>query len=289
MLGVSNISFGLPQRLLVTRTFLAQAIACGLTLPSVNPTQREIMETIDACRVLSSEDAGCTAYVGRYAPQPEDATKPASSAAARSLTLEEAIARGLRAEAAQLAREALAATPPLELVEKRLSPALDAVGEDYEKQRIFLPQLMNAATASGAAFDEVRAAIAKTGVQGEGKGPILLATVEGDIHDIGKNIVRTVLENYGWRVIDLGRDVAAERVVEAAQRHGAKVIGLSALMTTTVPGMERTIRLLHEAGVRVPVIVGGAVLTEEYAREIGADYYAKDAKRSADIVRAILG
>ena len=289
VLGVSNISFGLPQRLLVTRTFLAQAIACGLTLPIVNPNQREIMETIDACRVLSGEDAGCTAYVGRYAPQPEDAKKPASSAAARSLTLEEAIARGLRAEAAQLAREALAATPPLELVEKRLIPALDAVGEDYEKQRIFLPQLMNAATASGAAFDEVRAAIAKTGVQGEGKGPILLATVEGDIHDIGKNIVRTVLENYGYRVIDLGRDVPAERVVEQAKAYGAKLIGLSALMTTTVPGMERTIGLLHDAGVSAPVIVGGAVLTPEYAKRIGADYYAKNAKQSADIARSILG
>ena len=196
--------------------------------------------------------------------------------------------KGLRDEASRIARGMLEAMEPLELVEKHLIPALDEVGARYERQEIFLPQLMNAATASGAAFDEVRKAM-PAGGESEGKGPILLATVEGDIHDIGKNIVRTVLENYGWRVIDLGRDVAAERVVEAAQRHGAKVIGLSALMTTTVPGMERTIRLLHEAGVRVPVIVGGAVLTEEYAREIGADYYAKDAKRSADIVRAILG
>ena len=168
-------------------------------------------------------------------------------------------------------------------------PALDAVGEDYEKQRIFLPQLMNAATASGAAFDEVRSAIAKSGAQGEGKGPILLATVEGDIHDIGKNIVHTVLENYGYSVVDLGRDVAAERVVEEAKARGAKLIGLSALMTTTVPGMERTIALLHEAGVSTPVIVGGAVLTPEYAKRIGADYYAKDAKQSADIARSILG
>ncbi|MCI7735939.1 MAG: homocysteine S-methyltransferase family protein [Clostridiales bacterium] len=288
VLGVSNISFGLPRRQLVTQTFLAQAIAAGLTLPIINPNQREMMDVVSACRVLSGEDESCAAYIGRHADTPrEEAAKPAA-AAGQDITIEEAVLKGLRDEASRIARGMLEAMEPLELVEKHLIPALDEVGARYERQEIFLPQLMNAATASGAAFDEVRRAM-PAGGEGEGKGPILLATVEGDIHDIGKNIVRTVLENYGWRVIDLGRDVAAERVVEAAQRHGAKVIGLSALMTTTVPGMERTIRLLHEAGVRVPVIVGGAVLTEEYAREIGADYYAKDAKRSADIVRAILG
>ena len=148
---------------------------------------------------------------------------------------------------------------------------------------------MNAASASGAAFDEVRKAVEKTGAAGEGKGPIVLATVEGDIHDIGKNIVRTVLQNYGFKVIDLGRDVRAEKVVEAAKAYGAKIVGLSALMTTTVPSMEKTIRLLREDGLAVPVAVGGAVLTPEYAKEIGADYYAKDAKQMADIAKAILG
>lgn len=147
---------------------------------------------------------------------------------------------------------------------------------------------MNAASASGAAFDEVRRAIEQTGAQGEGKGPIVLATVEGDIHDIGKNIVRTVLENYGFHVIDLGRDVPPARVVEAVKAHSAKIVGLSALMTTTVPSMRRTIEHLRAAGLHVPVIVGGAVLTPDYAREIGADYYAKDAKQSADIAKAIL-
>ncbi len=288
VLGVSNISFGLPQRQLVTRTFLAQALANGLTLPIVNPNQREIMETIDACRVLSGEDAGCTAYIERHAPQPaREEKRPAASA--KTVTLEEAIAKGLRAEAAELARELLKTMEPLQLVETRLIPALDAVGNAYEQQRIFLPQLMHAAAASGAAFDEVRQAIARSGEGGEGKGPILLATVEGDIHDIGKNIVHTVLENYGYRVIDLGRDVPAERVVEEAVRQKAKLIGLSALMTTTVPGMERTIALLRAAGVTAPVLVGGAVLTPEYAKRIGADYYAKDAKQSADIARSILG
>ena len=288
VLGVSNISFGLPQRLLVTQTFLAQAIARGLTLPIVNPNQQEIMDAIDACRVLSGEDEGCAAYIERHAPQQTKDVK-ASAAKAADLTIEEAIAKGLKAEAAQLAEALLQTMEPLELVEKHLIPALDEVGRQYEAQRIFLPQLMNAASASGAAFDCVRFAMESKGAQGEEKGPILVATVEGDIHDIGKNIVKTVLQNYGYKVIDLGRDVAAEDVVAAARKYEAKVISLSALMTTTVPGMERTIALLRTEGIAAPVIVGGAVLTQEYADRIGADYYAKDAKQCADIVRTILG
>ena len=288
VLGVSNISFGLPQRLLVTQAFLTQAIASGLTLPIVNPNQPEIMAAIDACRVLSGEDAGCAAYIGRHASQSAAPAqqKPSPSGA---MHIEEAIAKGLRAEAAQIAHAMLETMEPLALVEKHLIPALDAVGSDYEAQRIFLPQLMNAATASGAAFDEVRAAIEATGGQGEGKGPVLLATVEGDIHDIGKNIVKTVLENYGYQVIDLGRDVPAAEIVRAARTHSARAVGLSALMTTTVPAMQRTIALLHEEGLSLPVIVGGAVLTKEYAERIGAEHYAKDAKQCADIVREILG
>ena len=287
VLGVSNISFGLPQRLIVTQAFLTQAIAAGLTLPIVNPNQAEIMAAIDACRVLSGEDTGCAAYIERHAPKAAAPAQPKLSSG--SMTIEEAIAKGLRAEAAQIAHAMLETMQPLALVEKHLIPALDAVGSDYEVQRIFLPQLMNAATASGAAFDEVRAAIEATGGQGEGKGPVLLATVEGDIHDIGKNIVKTVLENYGYKVIDLGRDVPAAEVVRAAKVHEAKVVGLSALMTTTVPAMQRTIAFLREEGLDLPVITGGAVLTREYAERIGADHYAKDAKQCADIVRKILG
>ena len=204
------------------------------------------------------------------------------------MSIEEAVLKGMKEEAGHLARAMLETMEPMTLVSEHLIPALDEVGARYERGQIFLPQLMNAAAASGAAFEEVRRAMPPAQESDEG-GPILLATVEGDIHDIGKNIVRAVLENTGYRVVDLGRDVKAGRVAEEARRRGARIVGLSALMTTTVPGMERTIRLLHEAGVRAPVIVGGAVLTEEYAREIGADYYAKDAKRSADIVRSILG
>ncbi len=289
VLGVSNISFGLPQRQLVTQAFLTQSILAGLTLPIINPNQKEMMDAIDACRVLSGEDVSCSAYIERHAPAQQKKLEKPMNKDAGGMTIEEAIAKGMKAEAAEIAKAMLASHEPLELVEDHLIPALDLVGEQYEKQQIFLPQLMNAASASGAAFDEVRAVIAASGAQGEGKGPILLATVEGDIHDIGKNIVRTVLENYGFRVIDLGRDVPVQDVVDAAREHKAKLIGLSALMTTTVPSMKRTIEALRSAGICAPVIVGGAVLTPDYAREIGADYYAKDAKQSADIAKAILG
>jgi len=290
VLGVSNISFGLPQRQLVTRAFLIQAVEAGLTMPIINPNQKEMMEAIDACRVLSGEDVSSGAYIARYAPvqTAEKSAKPALQEKG-TMDIAEAVMKGMKAEAAQLAREMLASIAPLDIVEKHLIPALDLVGERYEKKEIFLPQLMNAASASGAAFEEVQRYIAQNGGKGEKKGPIVLATVEGDIHDIGKNIVRTVLENYGFRVIDLGRDVPAMRVAEAAREHGAKLIGLSALMTTTVPSMRKTIELLKEEGICAPVIAGGAVLTHEYAQEIGADYYAKDAKQAADIAKAILG
>ena len=195
----------------------------------------------------------------------------------------------MKAEAEEIAGQMLASIAPLDLVEQHLIPALDLVGERYEKQQIFLPQLMNAAAASGAAFDAVRRAMKHSETEAQGKGPILLATVEGDIHDIGKNIVKTVLENYGFHVIDLGRDVPAQRVVSAVSEFGAKLVGLSALMTTTVPSMQRTIESLRKAGCSVPVIVGGAVLTPDYANEIGADYYAKDATQTADIAKRILG
>ena len=288
VLGVSNISFGLPQRQIVTQAFLTQAIFAGLTMPIINPNQKEMMDAVSACCVLSGEDTSCEAYISRHAQNA--ALKAAAAAPANAhMTIEEAIGKGMKAEAQTIARRMLADMNPLDLVERHLIPALDLVGSRYEKQEIFLPQLMNAAGASGAAFDEVRKAMAADAQQTAGKGPIILATVEGDIHDIGKNIVRTVLENYGFHVIDLGRDVPAERVVSAVREHGAKLVGLSALMTTTVPSMQRTIELLREAKPGVPVIVGGAVLTPEYAREIGADYYAKDAKQSADIAKEILG
>jgi len=277
VLGVSNISFGLPNRHLVTQAFLIQAINAGLTLPIINPNQKELMDTLDACRVLSGEDVSCASYIERQTLVKQEKKSPVSMMENAPLTIEEAIGKGMKTESAQLARTMLETMAPLDLVERHLIPALDLVGERYEKQQIFLPQLMNAAAASGAAFDVVRSAIERTGGRGEGKGPIILATVEGDIHDIGKNIVKLLLENYGFDVVDLGKDVSPETVVEKVVELHAPFAGLSALMTTTVPAMEETIKQLKLKAPWCKTVVGGAVLTEDYAAKIGADKYAKDA------------
>ena len=205
------------------------------------------------------------------------------------ITLYDAVLQGLKAAAAQAARTALQAKSPEELVNEVLIPALDTVGAGFEKGVLFLPQLLQSAGAAQAAFEVVKDAIAASGKKSGGKGKIIVATVKGDIHDIGKNIVKTLLENYGYDVLDLGRDVPAETVVKAAQEHGVRLVGLSALMTTTLGSMEETICALHRAGLSCRVMVGGAVLTPEYAMHIGADYYAKDAKQSVDIAREVLG
>ena len=198
--------------------------------------------------------------------------------------------RGLKGEARAAAEAALAEKEPLEVVNTSLIPALDVVGDGFEKGTVFLPQLLQAATAAQAAFEAVKEKIAAQGQpQATGKGKIVVATVKGDVHDIGKNIVRVILENYGYDVLDLGRDVPPERVVEAVRTTGAKLVGLSALMTTTVPNMKATIDALHAAGLDCQVWVGGAVLTPSYAKEIGADFYCKDAKASADLAKEILG
>ena len=284
VLGVSNISFGLPNRLLMTQTFLVRALHAGLTLPIVNPNQREIMDAIAAYRVLNGEDRQSKQYVARFAQaQPE--AKPA--AAAFAMTLDDAILRGLKAEAGKIAKEALKTEAPLSLVEKHLIPALDKVGTDYEKGVVFLPQLLSAAQAAQAVFEEIKAVLANTGTQAVSKGKIVIATVQGDIHDIGKNIVKTVLENYGYTVIDLGKDVPPETLVQAALAHEAKLVGLSALMTTTLPAMEETIRRLKALPDPPAVMVGGAVVTEAWAMEAGADAYAKDARAAVGVARKV--
>ena len=284
-LGISNISFGLPQRIQVTRSFLIQALGAGLTLPILNPNQPELMDAVAACRAISGEDAGCRDYIARFAQAPQEAAPAASGA----MTLEEAIRRGFPGAAARLAREALQTEEGLSLVETRLIPALDRVGLDYEQGIAFLPQLMGAAQAAQAVFQEVAAQLEKQGGAPVKKGPVILATVRGDIHDIGKNIVKTLMENYGFRVIDLGRDVPVEAVVEAARKHQAPLVGLSALMTTTLPAMEQTIAALKAMETPPAVLVGGAVVTPEHARRMGADYYAKDARQSVEIARKVLG
>ncbi len=288
VLGVSNISFGLPAREHVTVSFLTQAMAAGLTLPIVNPNQAAVMDAVSAFRVLSCRDAGCAGYIARAAG-PAGGPAPAPAGPDREMTLEAAVARGLKEETAALTERALQTMTELEAVNTLLIPALDRVGERYEKQEIFLPQLIQAANAACEGFEVVKRRIAGKGSMSVSKGKIVLATVRGDIHDIGKNIVRVVLENYGYTVIDLGRDVPPEKIVEAAIREDVRLVGLSALMTTTVPAMAETIAALRRSGHPCQVMVGGAVLTEEYALKIGADYYARDAKQSADIAKKVLG
>ena len=283
VLGVSNISFGLPARGLVTRSFLTQALGAGLTLPILNPNQQEMMDAVAAFRVLSGEDTACRDYIARFA----DAA-PAPAGTSPSLTLEEAVARGLEGDAGKLAREALEHQDELSLVENRLIPALDKVGADYEAGRAFLPQLLSAAQAAQAVFEAVKTSIAQKGGTPVRKGRFVIATVKGDIHDIGKNIVRTVMENYGYEAIDLGRDVPPEVILETVKAQGIRLVGLSALMTTTLPAMEETIQLLHTLERPPVVFVGGAVVTADFAAQMGADHYARDARQSVDIARKVL-
>ena len=287
VLGVSNISFGLPARENVTVSFLTQAMYAGLDFPIVNPNQKAIMDAVASFRVLSGEDRDSERYIGRFAAAPESA--PAKAPAGET-SLMEAIGRGLRQETAALAEKALETLSPMDVIDTLLIPALDRVGERYEKQEIFLPQLINAANAACEGFEAVKRRIAESGADtAASRGKIVIATVHGDIHDIGKNIVRVVLENYGYTVVDLGRDVPKETVVEAVRRENARLVGLSALMTTTVVSMAETIEALRDSGAGCRIMVGGAVLTPEYAKEIGADYYAKDAKQAADIAKEVLG
>lgn len=296
VLGVSNISFGLPCRGYVNTTFLTMAMQAGLDLAIMNPNTPEMMAAVRAYRVLTGQDDRCADYVAAYAGQKVQtvavSTAPAAAASPQGGDgdpLADAVRRGLKAEAATAAAQALEKREPLDVVNGSLIPALDAVGDDFEKGTLFLPQLLQAATAAQAAFEKVKDAIAANpnGAETQNRGCIVVATVKGDIHDIGKNIVRVILENYGYDVVDLGRDVPPERVVEAARRTQAPLVGLSALMTTTVPSMEATIQALHAAGLPCQVMVGGAVLTPSYAQRIGADYYARDAKAAADIAKQV--
>ena len=287
VLGVSNISFGLPARENITVSFLTQAMHAGLDLPIVNPNKSAVMDAIASFRVLSGEDRDSEAYIRRFANASAEPVPAAKSGA--EMTLDEAILRGLGAETAALTEKALAEMDELAVVDRLLIPALDRVGERYEKGELFLPQLMKAAGAACAGFEVIKTRILRRGGETVSRGKIILATVRGDIHDIGKNIVRVVLENYGYTVIDLGRDVPPQTVVETAVRENVRLVGLSALMTTTVTSMAETIAALRKSGHDCKIMVGGAVLTEDYAAQIGADYYAKDAKQGADIAKKVLG
>ena len=307
ILGVSNISFGLPCRPYLNTTFLTMAMYAGLDLAIMNPSSEEMMAAVYSYNVLTNRDKQSMAYIARYADKvpasaalkqartaqaSQTSNTPAEADAAHSgpfAALMQAVEKGLKGEAAARTHTLLDENEPLTLVDEALIPALDVVGEKYEKGRLFLPQLLQAASAAQAAFEEIKTAIAKRGGAGASKGRIVLATVKGDVHDIGKNIVRVILENYGFEVIDLGRDVPVETVVDTVREKDVHLVGLSALMTTTLKSMEETIAALHAAKLDCRVMVGGAVLTPEYAEKIGADWYAKDAKQSADIAKKFFG
>jgi len=287
VLGVSNISFGLPNRPLINRNFLCMAMQNGLTLPIMNPMAEGMTDTVRAFRMLAGFDPNCENFIEAYR---DAGAAPAASQAQQSkgdLTLEGAVIHGLRQDAARLTEEALKDHAALDVVNEMLIPALDTVGEDYEKGKVFLPQLIQAATAAQSAFGVIKQSMASQG--GADKGKIVIATVQGDVHDIGKNIVRLLLENYGYDVIDLGKDVPPQKIVDAAIENKVKLVGLSALMTTTVGAMEETIRLLNEQYPECKTVVGGAVLTADYAQQIGADCYAKDAKASVDYAKTVYG
>ena len=284
VLGVSNVSFGLPRRAAMNAAFLTLAIGQGLDAAIMNPLSDEMMTAFHACLALRGQDAHCARYLGYVQAHPEavQTAQPVQAAGADApvsvAPLQDAVRRGLREEAARRARSAVqGGTAPLAVIGDELIPALDAVGAAYEAGKLYLPQLMMAAEAAEAAFSELKPALTAGTAEVSARCPVVLATVRGDVHDIGKNIVRLLLESYGFRVSDLGKDVPPAQVLAEVRRLQAPCCGLSALMTTTVPAMAETIALLHREAPFCRVIVGGAVLTEAYAREIGADAYAADA------------
>lgn len=287
VLGVSNISFGLPERELITRTFLTMALHSGLDLPIINPNVDSIIGAVRAYRLLACYDKNSTEFISVYggeksAPKPITADKGTPE-------LKYSVENGLKSDAVSAVRELLKTTDPMDIINGYLIPALDCAGEKFEKGTIFLPQLIMTAEAAQACFEELKSLLANKGENTVSKGKIVLATVMGDIHDIGKNIVKVLLESYGYTVIDLGRDVPPETVLKSAMEHNVKLVGLSALMTTTLGAMADTIKLLNEKYPECKTVVGGAVLTEGYAKRINADFYAKDAKQTVDIAEKIFG
>lgn len=284
VLGVSNISFGLPNRELINSTFLTMAMTQGLDLAIINPNIASMSGAVRAFRLLSGHDLHGKAYIEQYSAETAKAPAPATA----DFTIAYAVANGLKAECAAAAEKLLAdGKDPMEIINGELIPALDTAGDKFEKGVIFLPQLIQSAAAAQSAFDVIKKHISAKGGSSESRGKVVLATVKGDIHDIGKNIVKTLLENYGFEVIDLGKDVDYQAVVDAAVKYDVRLVGLSALMTTTLKSMDATIKLLRENNVNCKVVVGGAVLTPEYAEKIGADFYAKDAKETVDIAKMI--
>ncbi len=294
VLGVSNISFGLPNRELVNRTFLTMALEEGLDLPIINPNVESMTGAVRAYRVLSGIDKNSIEFIEAY----NDAAPAPIVKNSIDIDIMTAVYNGLKSEGAAVTQKLIdSGTDPMSIVNEMLIPALDKVGENFERNKIFLPQLIQSANTAQECFEVIKNHISKTSGAQVSKGKIILATVKGDIHDIGKNIVKVLLDNYGYTVVDLGRDVAPQLIVDTAVEQNIKMIGLSALMTTTLKSMEDTIKMVRErkelqnadGSSKCVVFVGGAVLTRDYAMKIGADYYCKDAKESVDTAKLVLG
>lgn len=277
VLGVSNISFGLPKRDAINTAFFTLALQSGLSAGIINPKSEAMMNAYYSFNALAGLDDNCTEYI-------ESVTDTKTQTASPEISLHTAIVKGLKDEAAQCARALLESSEPLDVINGYIIPALDEVGAGFEENRIFLPQLLMSADSAKAAFDVIKERMILSGQEEKSGNKIVIATVHGDIHDIGKNIVKVLLDNYGFDVIDLGKDVPEEEVLRAVEENGVKLVGLSALMTTTVPAMEKTIALLHEK-TDAKIFVGGAVLTPSYAKMINADWYAKDAMESVRIAK----
>lgn len=288
VLGVSNISFGLPNRELITRTFLTMALHSGLDLPIINPNIDTIIGAVRAYRLLAGIDRNSAEFISVYANNTPAPTVPANTEK-NSPDLVYAVENGLKNEALKAVRELAENTDPMEIINNYLIPALDSAGEKFEKGKIFLPQLILTAGSAQACFEVLKEKLSANNMGSVSKGKVVLATVKGDIHDIGKNIVKVLLDSYGFEVIDLGKDVPPRLIVDTAIEHKVKLVGLSALMTTTLSAMEETIKLLNMEYPECKTVVGGAVLTASYAEQIHADFYAKDAKQTVDVASLIYG
>ena len=284
VLGVSNVSFGLPNRDILNSIFFANALENGLKAAIMNPYSTEMMKAYHAYRALHGLDENCAEYISFASRITTQTTTTSSNATGKTDnqadTLRGAIIKGLGDRAREICREMLTSNAPLDIVKSEIIPALDEVGRGFEAHTVYLPGLLMSAEAAKSAFEPIKVALSNDKNARQDKATIIMATVKGDIHDIGKNIVCLLLENYGYKVVDLGRDVAPEKVLEAAQKFGARIVGLSALMTTTVPAMEETIKLLRKEAPHIKIMVGGAVLTKDYAERIGADFYGEDAMSS---------
>lgn len=295
VLGVSNISFGLPQREVINSGFFLMAMQAGLSAGIINPNARAMIQAYDTYCVLGGFDSQCMSYIEKYAvaePTPVAQTvtsvKQAGKAVTGNLSLTDCIVKGLKEQAYKATKDELGIKDTMEIINGELVPALDIVGKGFEKGTVFLPQLLMSAEAAKAGFEAIKEYVSSQGTNQEKKATIVIATVKGDIHDIGKNIVKVLLENYGYDVIDLGKDVPPETVVDKVIETHAPLVGLSALMTTTVVSMEETIKKLHESAPWCKIMVGGAVLTQEYADMIGADFYGKDAMQSVYYAEELL-